>query len=136
MTVDTTWMNKHVTTVEGIEGHWAKVEGGKGSSTVTKSWDGGATEPDIGTSRPEYSDLTVTRPFKRLRDAGVASRLRPQIGRRVSTITRFYTDNDDIVTSDKTTWHGVLIAVNDPDSDAESSAAMTISLVFAVNKVT
>jgi hypothetical protein len=121
----------HITTVSDVEGRWAELTGGKPSKETTDAWDGGADRPDILFGSKTYSDIKVTRPFKRERDFTIGRNLDRQIGKRFS-IRRSWTDEDFIQTGQRDLWHGFLTAVNDPDNDARSAETATMSLVFRV----
>jgi hypothetical protein len=126
-----TSQRQHLTTVSGVEGTWAELSGGKPSKETSDAWDGGADQPEILFGSKRYSDITVTRPFKRTRDFTIARNLDRQIGRAFS-IRRMWTDEDLIATGQRDLWHGFLTAVNDPDNDARSAETATFSLVFRV----
>jgi hypothetical protein len=126
-----TSQRQHITTVSGVTGTWASLSGGKPSKETTQAWDGGADKPEVLLGSKQYSDLTVSRPFKRARDFAIGRRLDRQIGRQF-VIRREWTDEDLVRTRQVDQYVGILTAVNDPDNDASSAATATFELVFAV----
>lgn len=115
-----------------IPGLWAQRTGGEGQVSVTKSWDGGALSPDVLTSTPDFTDVVITRPYKRDRDAAIVAALKPLIGAVVGTISQQATDANLIkAATAPETWTGVLTHVKSPETDAGGSAASTITLTFS-----
>ncbi len=126
-----TSQRQHLTNVSFVEGLWAELSGGKPSKETTDAWDGGADKPEILFGPKRYSDLTVTRPFKRARDFRIARELDRKIGGDFN-VRRKWTDEDLVATGDSDLFVCKLKAVNDPDNDSTSAATSTFSLVFAV----
>lgn len=118
--------------VSGVDGFFATKTGGQPSSTSTKAWDGGSLVPDILTSTPEYSDMTVARPFDPARDAPVLARLRPRVGSSQHTIEVTATDASLSPLAAKVSYTGTLVGCNDPDVDAASTDAARFELIFSV----
>lgn len=122
--------------IDGIRGWWAQKSGGAVTSAVTKVYDGGALVPDILTSPQDVEDITLTRPYDRLRDYDTVKRLRQNVGRRTYTVTVTNTDRDLRALKQKERYVGVITRVQAPDVDAGSSDAGTVQVTMAVNKVT
>lgn len=119
-------------TVSGIEGYWAKKDGGATSADSSKVWDGGSLRPTVLTSPATSDDVTVTRPFRVDRDAGLLSRLKRVAGRSSHTVTVTPTDRDLVPSGPPEVFVGVLTKVTGPQVDASSGDGSTIELVFAI----
>jgi hypothetical protein len=126
-----TSQRQHLTTVSTVEGTWGNLAGGKPSKETEDVWDGGADKPDVLFSSKRYSDLTVTRPYKRKRDFRIARALDRKIGQEF-IIRREWTDEDLVRTGQVDQFVGYLKAVNDPDNDAGTVTSADMSLVFHV----
>lgn len=121
-------------TVSGVTALFAVKTGGHPSSSGNKVWDGGNPNPEILTEPVDYDDLTVRRPYRADRDAPIAARLRPRCGRSTHTITVQPTDEDYVRIGKPTRYHGVLMSVREPDTDAGSSDAGQLELTFSINR--
>lgn len=120
----------------GVADFWSTCSGGVPSVQQSESWDGGATQPDLEMSNPSYSDVTITRPYRALRDAPLASSLRPRVGQLITTVTKQPTDRQKKKLGVKPTIYSVVLkSVADPDTDAGAAATGTISLTFGCNGV-
>lgn len=119
-------------TVSGIEGYWARKEGGATTADATKAWDGGSLRPSVLTAPAETDDVTLTRPFRVERDAAVVARLKRIVGRSAHTITVVPTDRDLVPAGPPEVYTGVLRSVTGPPVDASSGDASTVELVFAI----
>lgn len=126
-----TSQRQHITTVSTVLDPWANLTGGKPSKDTEDVWDGGADKPNVLFSSKRYSDLTVSRPFKRNRDFRIARALDRKIGQEF-IIRREWTDEDLVRTGQVDQFVGYLKAVNDPDNDSGTVTSATLELVFAV----
>jgi len=124
--------------VIGIDGFFATKQGGDKTSTATKVWDGGVLTPDILSSPPDVTDVTLTRPYDRDRDPVVIAALREEVGRRRYTVTVTPTDRDLVATGAKPTVYAdaLLTAIREPDVNASSGDSTSYELTFACPTVT
>ncbi len=119
----------------GIEGTWAVVNMPARASTASKERDGGAQNSQSLLSRPEYADLTMTRPFDRTRDFSAWRRLNDQVGKLYTTITVFVEDVDGVVV-DKFTVNGRLMSCTPPSGDSKATTtSATVETVWAVDSI-
>lgn len=122
--------------VAGVQGYFANKSGGNVSGDVTESWDGGSLEPEVlgGPARPD--ELTVSRPFKRERDAATLKLLRSRVNRWRTTVAVQPTDEDLIAVGDPTVYSECLLTgVNEPEVDAASGDAAVLELTFRPRSV-
>lgn len=119
-------------TVSGIEGYWARKQGGATASDASKVWDGGSLRPTVLTAPATTEDVTVTRPFRVERDAPLLAALKRVVGRSSHTITITPTDRDLVPSGQPENYVGVLRSVSGPDTDAGSGDGANIELVFAI----
>lgn len=128
---------QHLTSVQGIEGYWARKSGGDKAGDTSKVWDGGAKTPDVLGQPPETSDVVLTRPYKPERDGPLAKRLRPQVNKWRTTVTIQDTDPDLVPVGDPTVYSDALLkGLTEPERDASSGETGEITLTFAVSDVT
>jgi len=119
-------------TVSGIEGYFARKSGGATAAEASKVWDGGSLRPTVLTAPAQTEDVTVSRPFRRERDAALLARLRRIVGRSSHTITVTPTDRDLVPAGQPEVYTGVLRSVSGPDPDAAGGDSVTVELVFAI----
>ncbi|ASX98689.1 tail tube protein [Arthrobacter phage Colucci] len=121
-----------ITTILGITGTWASSTGGTLNADVTRDYDGGAATPDLIGGAPTADDLELSRGFDPVRDLPLLAKLRKEVGRGRYTITKQPTDaNFTKVGTPLTYANCVLMSVNDPESDANSSDIPLVTLKFA-----
>jgi hypothetical protein len=123
--------------VDGIDGLFGTKTGGEVTSDTTKVFDGGARYPDVISSPPQVSDITVTRPYDPDRDQAVANVLKPQVGALRTTISVQPTQTD--LTAAKVPGdvypNALLTGVKLPEPDSSSGDGATLELTFAVGSI-
>lgn len=125
---------EHLTSVDGIDGYWAQKSGGDIESEPTKVHDGGKLRPDSITNPSEFGQITLQRPYKRVRDREMLAALRPQVGRYRASITvqdtrdRLEPDGEPVVYPD-----ALLVGITEPERDASSGEPQMVELTFDVN---
>lgn len=127
-----------LTKVAGIDGYWSTFSGGETSVEHSKQFDGGSLVPDVLSSNPVISDVTVSRGFRPERDAAIRRLLQRALaqGRAVrTTITRTPTDEDYTPIGQPEVYDVQLRSVTPSDSDANSGDASRLQLVFTVRSV-
>lgn len=127
-----------LTKIAGIDGFWATMSGGEITVNQTKSYDGGAADPDILTANSEISDITVSRPFDPVRDGPIRVALTRALAQQraiVTTITRTPTDPDYTPLANPEIYEVQLKTVTPPESDANSADASKLQLVWGVRTV-
>lgn len=121
-----------ITTILGVTGTWSTSTGGTLNSDVTRDYDGGAAVPDLIGGAPTADDLELSRSFDPVRDLPLLEKLRKEVGRGRYTITKQPTDaNFTKVGKPLTYANCLLLSVNDPESDANSSDVTPITVKFA-----
>jgi hypothetical protein len=123
--------------VSGIDGYFAQKSGGGVNSDVSRVFDGGSLVPEVLAAPAQAGDITVSRPWNPDRDAAVLSRLRTLVARWRTTVSVHPTDPDLVPIGSPTVYaNALLTGVSDPEADAGSGDASTLSLTFAVPTVT
>ncbi|QGZ17118.1 tail tube protein [Arthrobacter phage DrYang] len=121
-----------ISTILGIPGTWSTHTGGALNSDVVRDYDGGATTPDLIGGAPTADDLELSRAFDPVRDLPLLEKLRKEVGRGRYTITKQPTDaNMTKVGKPLTYANCLLLSVNDPESDSNSSDTSPITVKFA-----
>lgn len=123
--------NQFLIKISGVTGFWASKTGGEKSVNITEVYDGGAKIPDIISSRPTFADMTITRPYKPLRDGPVLADLDKKI-RHPFLVDVQATDVDQIpIPGTKRRYLCVLRQVGDPAVNAgQDSTAAEASVVM------
>lgn len=122
-------------TVQGVDGTWQTFAGGNASADVTKSYDGGAEDPDVLTGPVTYSDVTIGRDYKRERDRATIAFLRPQVRKLRTAIVKQDLDDDMVRVGSPTAYYGTLVGLNDPDTDSGGNTPGRLELTFSIARV-
>lgn len=119
--------------VAGIDGYFSTKTGGNVAADTSKVYDGGDPTPFVLASPAEAENVTVGRPYDALRDAPLLARLRGRVGRDSFTVSVTPLDRDYVVVGAPTVYpDALLVAVNEPETDAGSGDAAMFELEFAV----
>lgn len=119
--------------VAGIEGLFATKSGGDITASTSKSYDGGRLNPDVLSSPPEASDVTISRGFDPYRDGPILRDLRQRVGRYRATVSATPTDEDLVAIEEPTVYpDSLLVGLTEPPYDASSGDAATFELTFAI----
>jgi len=122
-------------TVAGLDGKWMNKTGGRESAANSKVYDGGELIPENVAGPSETDNVTVSRGFKRDRDAAVLAKLRGKSGKWTTTITVQPTDADLVPVGKPTVYsNALLVGMSDPDYDSNGSDPAVIELEFAVGQ--
>jgi hypothetical protein len=125
---------QNLVTVAGLPGFWATKTGGAVEADTAQAWNGGSLVPEVLASPSTTSNVTVTRPYKPLRDGQVKRLLRGRVGQWRTTVSVQDTDADltPIGTPDVYA-DALLVALRPPEFDASSGDAQVMELEFAVS---
>jgi hypothetical protein len=119
-----------------VDGKFAQVSGGEITANVEKIYDGGALTPEVLCAPAEIGDITVTRHFDDIRDAGPLRSLRQAVGQVYYDVSIFTLDCDlEGDTPDRVYHRALLVGISEPDGDSASGAPATFSLTFSVGAV-
>ncbi len=122
--------------IEGVPGLWATKSGGNMSADASDVWDGGALAPEKLPGPASAENVSVSRPFDRLRDLPRIAALRRGVGNLRATVTVQPTDENLFPIGTPTVYPAaLLVTLEEPEYDASSSDAQTITLEFAVSTV-
>lgn len=118
--------------VAGVDGLFARKEGGEVSGDTSKVWDGGALTPEVVAAPAEADNVTVGRPFDPVRDWPVLKRLRPLVNRWRTSVSVIPTDADLIPVGEPLTYVALLTRVADAEVDASSGDPAELELEFVI----
>lgn len=125
---------QRLVTVEGLPGFWATKSGGNVTADASPVWDGGSARPEMLAGPASAENVTTGRPFDEQRDLPLLPTLRSRVGRWQTTVTVQYTDANLVPIGRPTVYpEALLVACNEPDSDAASSDASVIELEWAIS---
>lgn len=131
-----TAQRQFIVTVTGIEGPFATKSGAETSADVTKVYDGGSTTAESLAGPATTDNLTLTRPYRATRDAGIIKALRPRVGAFRATVTVQPADADLIPYGPPTVYaNALLMRLAEPEHDAASGDPGTMELEFSVETV-
>lgn len=138
MSTTPTAERQFLVTVPGIDSTpFAQKSGGDVTAETIKVWNGGGLIPDVLAGPAEVSEITLTRPYDRLLDAGTLAALRKGVGNTRYTINVQPTDESLIASGPLTVYPNcLLVGFTELTMDASSGAAVMFGLQFAVPSVT
>lgn len=120
-------------TVAGLDGYWSKVNAVSKKAEATKTFDGGAKNPEILTAPAQVEDITVQRPFRPGRDAALLPNLLSQVGSWYTSVSESYTDANLVPQGQPVVSTGYLTGVETPEVDAGSGEPMMLQLTFSID---
>jgi hypothetical protein len=113
--------------------YFAAKAGGDREAEVSKIRDGGNTTPEILFTDATTSDITLTGLYRPADHAAILRTLKGQVGRKTATLKRLDVDADKEPIGVVETFGGcVLMAVREPEFDANSTSESRFELVFSV----
>ena len=122
--------------VDGIEGYFAQVSGGEISANSEKVFDGGSLKPDTLCGVRDIGNVSLSRPYQPVRDGAILRQLRPLVGRWRADVIVQDTDCDLVPIGEPRVYQdAVLVGIQEPDGDANSSGPAGFSLTFSVSDV-
>lgn len=118
----------------GTLGLFATKGGGNVTSELTKVYDGGKLRPDLISGPSEADNITVSRPYDPLRDAGIIASLRQQVGSYTATLSVQQTDRTLRKIGSPTVYpDALLVGLTEPEFNADSGDAAMFELEFAIS---
>lgn len=113
--------------------YFAMKSGGDRTAEITKVRDGGNKVPEILFQEATTADITLTGLYRPADHAAVLRALKPLVGKKVATIKRLDCDADKTPIGVVETFSNcLLIGVNEPEFDANSSTEARFELTFSV----